>query len=325
MRFLSHYMNPVSLFRLDAASDGGAGGGGSAAASTGAPSTGTPASSATTGTTSASSTGTTPTTAAQTPTAATDGIEDGNWKAVRERLAEAQKRTAVIDQLEGYSEADLPVAWKQFSAMRTESSTLAKELGYYDAELKEAFDQDPVATLALLRSEKAQAGRTSTQAQTRQTGETQAEFEARIQAAVDKTTKPYTEHINRQISDAVEKQVGVEFQKAYDAVLPNTPPEVREMVEDYLTDYLIANPNLIVAMKARNDYSSIDTTVRAVAGRLQSVFQKWVAHESSRTGSRTSTSTRPAPVSTGKGSGPGGKITLDDMINNPGLLGDQYA
>lgn len=263
--------------------------------------------------------------APSTPAPAADDLQDGNWKQLRENLTAAQSKAALLDSLEGVTDADLPVAWKQFTAMRTEATTLGKALGYTDAELKEAIDADPVYALHQLRQAKADADAAARV--TQKPGETQVDYEKRIQEEVAKQTKPFTDHINKQLSDAVQTRIGEEITKAYDVVLPNTPTEVRELVTDYVEEYIIHNPNLIVAMKARGDYKSVEEAVRVVAGRLQSVFTKWVAHETTRTGGRTSTGSPTAPntVQQGKGTGPNGRVTLDDMIENPELIGAAYA
>lgn len=305
-------LGPLAHFRME----------GEGAATTGATTTtsaATTASPATTGTTSASSTGTPPPVASSTTAQPSDSLTDGNWKEMRTRLTTAEQRAALLDQLDGVNDADLPIAWKQFTAMKTEGATIGKALGYTDAELKEAFDADPVFALSQLRQAKADADAAARV--TQKPGETQINYEKRIQEEVAKQTKPFTDHINKQLSDAIVGKIGEAFTISYDAALPNTPPEVRDLVKDYVDEYLVANPNLIVAMKARGDYSSIDSAIKVVAGRLTSVFKAWVQAETTRTGGRPAASTTPgSPTTPVRHS----KYTLDDIIDDPGVLGAQY-
>lgn len=267
----------------------------------------------------ASAPGTTPPAAASsTATQPADDLQAGNWKAMRERLNTAEQKAALLSNIEGLDEAQLPVAWKQYTAMTTELRSLGAELGYTDAELKEAIDADPVHALSVLRGEKTRVAAT----QTPKPGESRIDYEARIRDEVAKQTKPFTEHINKQLSDAVQAKIGEEFTKSFEAALPNTPPEVKSLVQDYLEGYL-ASPearNHLVAMKARGDYSAVDSVVKTVAGRLQDVFTKWVAHETTRTGGRSAAlpTTPGAQGSTRRGP------TLDEIINDPGVLGEQY-
>lgn len=238
---------------------------------------------------------------------------------MRERLTTAEQKTALLSTLEGYSETDLPVAWKQFRAVTTEIQTLGAELGYTPDELKAAIDADPVFALSELRKAKAEAAPPPPP----KPGESQVDYDKRIADEVAKQTKPYTEHINRQISDAVEAKIHTEFTRVYDAVLPNTPPEVRGLVQDYVEEYLAspAAKNQIIAMKARGDYSSVETVVTTVAARLKDVFTKWTAAEQTRTG-RGTPSTPGAPSPTAPNAN--GRFTLDQIIENPGVLGPQY-
>lgn len=316
MRFL--FLNPMSIFRLDAIPGAPAGGGSPAAPTPSAVPPASPAPAAP-----AAPPAVPPVPGAPSTPAPADALQDGNWKAMRERLTLAEQKAALLGNLEGYSEADLPVAWKQFRAVTGEIQTLGAELGYTPAELKAAIDADPVFALSELRKAKADA-QAALPVPQQKPGESQADYAQRIADEVAKQTKPYTEHINRQISDAVEAKIHTEFARVYDAVLPNTPPEVRGLVNDYVEEYL-ASPaarNQIIAMKARGDYSAVETVVTTVAARLKDVFTKWTAHEQTRTGRGPSTPGAPSPTAP-NGRTPG-KVTLDDIINDPGVLGEQY-
>lgn len=323
--FLNFSLGPLAHFRMEEA--GGDSGGGTPATPT-TPSASSGAS-ATPAAPVASQTATPAPGVSQTPaTPAEEPIADGDFRTLRTRYESVKAKAAVLDQL-GIDANDLPSITKQFTKLKTEFSTLAAELGYTDPDdLKGAWDSDPVQALAVLRAEKAQAARNPPPAaQAKQPGETNAEWEARVEKMVNDKTKPFTDHINKQISDGVVTKIGTETTAALAVAIPNAPPEVAQLVTNYVNEYF-SNPNnqnLIVAMKARGDYSSVSETVKFVAGELQNVFKAWYAAEIARTGGRrTATPTPGTPAAQGKGSGPNGRITLDDMISNPELLGDEY-
>lgn len=305
-------LNPMSQWRMDSATPAG---GAPAAA---APPSAVPSASPAATVPAASSA--VPPVPGTSPTPATPGVpEDGNWKAMRDRLTAAEQKTALLGTLDDFNEADLPAAWKQYRTMTTEIATLGRELNYTPEEIKAAMEADPVFALSVLRAEKDKAAPPPPP----KPGESQVDYDKRIADEVAKQTKPYTEHINRQISDAVEAKIHTEFTRVYDSVLPNTPPEVRGLVNDYVEEYLAspAAKNQIIAMKARGDYSAVETVVTTVAARLKDVFTKWTAHETSRTG-RGTPSTPGAHSPTAPNAN--GRFTLDQIINDPGVLGPQY-
>lgn len=289
-------------------------GGGSPPAA--ASSSATPPASPASTSTPASSTGT-PAPAASSAAPKDDEIQDGNWKQLREGYQKHKDRAAILDSL-GIDSAELPSVIATFTKIRTEASTLAKDLGYDDADFKEAFAADPAQTLALLRSEKSKAA-TAPPTQ-RQPGESPADHAQRIKDEVAAQTKPFTEHINRQMTETALAKIGTEFNTAYDAALPNTPTEVRELVNDYVSEYLAGQPSILEGMKTKGDYSAVAETVKFVAGRLQGVFSAWVKSEQARAGTR-STSRTPSPAAPVNGNR---RPTLDEMIENPGLIGEAY-
>lgn len=251
-------------------------------------------------------------------------IQDGNWKELRSKAQQYRDKAAVLDTL-GIDTAELPDVAKAFTAIRTEAQTLAKDVmgtDYDEADFKAAFAKDPAGLIAILRAEKAKGPAAPPPAA--RPGESATDYAQRIKDEVALQTKPYTEHINRQISEQVVAKIGTETATALDAALPGAPPEVRDLVMDYVAEYLSSpeQSKLIVAMKARGDYSSVAETTKLVAGRLQTAFQKWVASETARTGGR-STARHASPVAP---SAPGGKRpSLDEIINDPGVLGPAYA
>lgn len=245
-----------------------------------------------------------------------DDIKDGDWRTLRTKYDTAKTRAAILDNL-GLPDTELTGAVGVFKAIHTEVTTLAKELGYTDeADVKAAFEKDPAGILAVLRKEKAEKA-AQTQVPQR-TGETTVDYDKRIADEVAKQTKPYTEHINKQISDAVTAKIGTEFHTAFTTALPDAPQTLRDLVEDYVTEHLVGNTDALVAMKTKGDYAAVSDAVKMVAGRLKSVFADWVKSESKRSGNSRMTAdpTTGLPVTK--------RPTLDDMINDPGLINEKY-
>lgn len=262
-----------------------------------------------------------PAAAASSPASPTgDDIPDGDWKQLRTRYTEAKSRAAVLDTLGLDDTSTLPDIVKTYKAIHTEASGLARELGYEDADFKSAFAADPAKVLHLLRDEKAKAAAAPPLRQ----GETQIDDDKRISEEVKKQTEPFTRHINDQVSKQTFERVGTEIAASLKTSLPNAPAEVHDLVKDYVEEHLSHDTSALVAMKARGDFSAVDTAVKFVAGRLQQVFAKWVAAETARTGGRSSV---PAAAPGTPGARPGKKMgyTIDELIEKPELLGTQYA
>lgn len=277
---------------------------------------GTAASSTASGTT-ASTTGTAATSAASSTAATGDSIQEGDWRTLRTKYDAATKRTAVLDSL-GIPEAELGTVAKTWTALQTEALSLAKELGYDDeADNLTAFQQDPVGIMTALRKEKQEAAARSTT--TQRQGESQADFETRVRDEVAKQTKPFTEHLNKQHSDAVTAKIGTEFETAFTATLPHAPAEIKSIVQDYVAEAIAHNPAALKAMKVDGNYAQVADIVKLVAGRLTEGFKAWNAAEAKRTGQRTTT---PGLQSPGTGTG---RPTLDQMIENPGLINAKYS
>lgn len=326
---LSHYMfAPARPLRFRSMRDDAAaattGGGSATTTSTAAP--GTTASTATPApSTPASQTGTpAPTTPAASTTGTTDPeVQDGNWKQLRDAYGKYKSRAEVLDSL-GIPDADLPGVAKNWTTISTKAATMAKALGYEDSDFKTAFEQDPLATLQLLQSETATAAESTrtpaaTTTETRRPGETQAEFDARIDALVEARTKPFTEHINKQISDQTVAKIGTELTAAMDADLPGAPVEIRDIVKDYVEEYLAGQPAILSKMKTSQDFAVVKETVNFVTGRLKSAFAAWVKAETTRTSGRPATAATPAAVRPATG-----RYTLDQMIEDPSLIGEAY-
>ena len=265
---------------------------------------------------------TTPPPAAASTPPPVDDIQQGNWQQLRAKYDAAQARAKALDAF-GVPEDRIGTVATQYKAIMTTVNTLGKELGYEDADLAEAFATDPVKTLSLLQQEKAEAEAEAARANaTQRPGESNEDFMARVRDMVRKEMEPATKHINQQITDAVMAKVDTTFDAAFKAALPDAPAEVRSLIEDYVYESLQHSKDNVAAMRNNGDFSSVETQVQFVAGRLKDVFAKWVAHEQTRTQNGRP---RVGDSSTGTTQQQNGKRpSLDDMINDPGLINAKY-
>lgn len=255
-------------------------------------------------------------TTTDTGTGDIDGVRDGDFRTLRTKYTEAKAKAAQLEAL-GLPPEQAKVAATRFLAMQTEVGTVGKALGYDDAEIAAAFEADPIGLINLLRTEKAEADKGKQTVP--KTAEEQAQW---IRDQVAEQTKPYTEHINKQISDAVTAKIGTEFDTHYKAALPDTPPEVRSLVEDYVIEFLKGDNSSLVAMKARGDYATVKKVVDVVATRLKTTFAAWQQAEMKRTGQRTTGDNGQQGQQGQQGTK---RLTLDQMIDDPGLINSKYA
>lgn len=234
----------------------------------------------------------------QTP--AQDDLQDGNWRELRSRY---DQQKAEIAALKANSN---PAA----AAAVTRAQSMARDLGYQDADFTEAFTKDPVRTMQIL-AEEAQAKAASGQQQPQ---DGSPDLNKQIEEAINAKLSPFQEQQNRANTDAAMVKYEQNFTQlaAADPILKEAPPEVIELVKDYLGEYFSTQPGILVAMKTKGDFTAMNDAMKFVSGRLHSAFKSWL----NKTGN-TAASSPTAP--NGKG-----KITLDQIINDPGVLGKQY-
>lgn len=226
----------------------------------------------------------------------------GNWKQMRENLDAARTRATALETQQA-----------SFTKVQTSAQTLATTLGYTAEDFQSAFDADPIGTIAILKQEEAERGVRQTPANGQQTTEQQ------LAEMVRKATAPVTEQVNRQVTEAAMQKYETNLTETIglDPVLKNAPPEVHDIVRDYVGEYLSSQPAILLAMKQKGDYSAVKEAVTYVAGRLNTAFTKWLAHSN---GQGNATNGQPATP----GVRQPGKFNLDDIINDPSVLGSQY-
>jgi hypothetical protein len=188
---------------------------------------------------------------------------------------------------------------------------MAKDLGYTDADFSEAFTADPVKTLQILAEE--HAARQSAEPQGQQPQGT--DLSKQIQDAIDAKLGPVQAFQNRQATDvAMQKyETTVSDLCKADPILKDAPDEIVSIVKDYLGEYFSTQPAILQAMKQSHDFSAVPEALKFVVGRLHSGFKAWLAKSGGAPPPAASAAARP-----------NGKFTLDQIIDDPGVLGDNY-
>lgn len=285
----------------DPASGGAPAGGGGSSTPTGTTQSGTTQS----GTPAATGDGT------QTAAAKPDDIPNGDWRTLRTKYDERGTKLDAYQKL-GDDPTKLEAGLKVYTTLRTNSWTAAKQLGYQEADFDDAFAANPEKTIEILRQQAAEQQRNGTQP-----NPDGKKLEDTVRDLVAQQTKPFNEHINKQMTEAALTRYNNEFNTliAADPVLKDAPSEVHQLVRDYLEENLIHNPQRLEGMKLRGDYGFLKDDVTLVANRLQDVFTKWQTKTQGR-GPSTLPGVRP--------NGAAKKPTLDEMIADPSVLGDKY-
>jgi len=251
---------------------------------------------------SASPTGTQqPATQQPATTTPQDDLQDGNWKELRTRYETQKAELATLK----------AQASPQAAAVITHAQGLAKNLGYTDADFAEAFAADPVKTLQILAQEQAEA-----QQQGQQQGQQQQpDLKKQIEDAVAQRLTPIQEFQNRQTTEVAMTKYNTHLDTtiAADPILKDAPVEVVDMIKDYLGEYFSTQPEILLAMKTKHDFTAVNDTLKFVAGRMHGAFKAWLAKSQPGTGSVQQPAART-----------GGKFSLDDIIEDPGVLGNQY-
>jgi hypothetical protein len=230
-----------------------------------------------------------------------DDLQDGNWRELRQRY---EQQKAQIAQLTSQSTAVAQVA--------SHAQGLAKQLGYTDQDFAEAFSSNPIRTLEILQQEA--ADQQQSQPQSPQTPDLAQQLEAMVKAKLD----PIADFQNRQATEVAmgKYESTLDSTIKADPILSQAPDEIVSIVKDYLGEYFSTQPEILLAMKQKGDFSMVSDSVKFVAGRLHAGFKAWLAK--SNGGGPSLGQQSPA---SGK---PNGRPTLDQIIADPGILGSQY-
>ena len=147
--------------------------------------------------------------------------------------------------------ADLQRGYEAANRIYTELSTLGTAQGYPQEQIDEAFDKDPVGTLAFLRAEAAKAGK----------GDGAPPKPEDIQRLIDQrvtdATKPLTEWHNEQLTTAANQRFESEYNKLFDADYKDAPPEFRQALYDVTSELIKYDQEALVALKTKGNTAAV--------------------------------------------------------------------
>lgn len=225
---------------------------------------------------------------------------DGNWREMRQRYDQQKAQIA-----------ELTSRSASLTSVHTKATEMARTLGYTDADFTAAFSADPIGTLNIL-SEESRAKSVAPSNDNQPTN-----LAEQIRAEAQRQIAPVNDIVNRQVTEAamVKYNSSVDTAMTADPILKDAPAEVQSLVKDYLEEYFSTQPNILLAMKTKGDYTAVPDALKFIGGRLHGAFKSWL--------------TKTNPPSPGGQPNPGtpasgGKFSLDDIINDPGVLGSQY-
>jgi len=234
----------------------------------------------------------------------------GNWKLMRESL-----------QNERTTRAGLETQLQTYNTVKTAQQTLATQLGFTKEDFDAAWKADPIKTAMAIAEAQAEAQRTGQSGR----GDDKPDLDKMVRDAVSKATKPANDFVNTQMAEAAMTKYNTTVTEAItaDPIFKAAPPEVHQLAKDYLEEYFAGQPDILLAMKTKGDFSSVKEAVSYISGRLHTAFQSWLKHSNS-TGGFGGDRQGQGNGGQGMGNGQGKRPSLDDIINDPSVLGSQY-
>ena len=134
-----------------------------------------------------------------------------------------------------------------------------------------------------------------------------------------------TEFVNNQMTEAAMTKYDTTLNDSItaDPILASAPNEIKEIVKDYLGEYFASQPEIMLGFKQKGDFAPVKEAVTYIAGRLQAGFTAWLKVNNQTGGFQGRQ--QQGQQGQGNGQGQGNKRpTLDDIINDPSVLGGQY-
>lgn len=294
---------------------GGSGTGTGAGAGTGAASGGAPASSG-------AGAGAAPAAAGQPAGAGgpAQGIEQLRtaYETLKKDFEPWQKLNVKPEQVTQYS----TVYQKTFE----EIAAIGRQLGYPDDEIIEAIQENPVATLDVLRNElrAAQAGggnqRDPNQA-------LQEVINQRLEEGLSPIKQWHNEQLTAQANQRFEQvayQMAGELFKTEGIDIANVPADEVDMLMSATSEILKYNEDALRALK----YEGKTAAIKEAFNEAKTMLDKYFIARSGRSNGGVRAAAAPGRAPNGQfvpGMRDGKKVSLDDMMNNPELINPKYA
>ena len=202
-----------------------------------------------------------------------------------------------------------------------EVGALGRELGYSDEEIAEALNENPVATLDFLRNQAAEAEQNRQQPDGRELNEL-------INQGIEKAIGPIQQRENLRMTNEAnalfERTVhsaAVEAFKAEGIDVANIPQDELFMLTSATSEILKYDEGALRSLKYEGKTASIQKAFQEAKGYLDKYYLARAGRDRARV----------QPPSNRNANGqfqsqqPGRKPTLDEMIENPGVINQKYS
>jgi hypothetical protein len=200
-------------------------------------------------------------------------------------------------------------------------ASIGRQLGYPDAEIIEALQEDPVATLDFLRNEFAQRQQ-GRQEQHDPNANLQELVESRVQEALAPINERENTRMTSEANSVFERtayQMATEMYKQEGLDVANVPPDEMELLLSATSEILKYDEDALRALK----YEGKTAPIQKAFTEAKTMLDKYYIARSQRSGQAVGGGR--APNGQFQPAQPGGKRpTLDEMINDPSVINAKY-
>lgn len=201
-----------------------------------------------------------------------------------------------------------------YQKVYNEAAAIGRDLGYPDEEIAEALAEDPIRTIEFLRSK-------AEQLQGQQ--QDPDDINDRIQQGIQQAMGPIQQRENQRMTDAANTlfertvhNMAVETFKAEGIDVANIPQDEMFMLTAATSEILKYDDGALKALK----YEGKTAAIQKAFTEAKNFLDKYYLARSGRTKLAPPRPGQP-PAPAGQ---PGKKPTLDEMIENPGLINNKY-
>lgn len=209
-----------------------------------------------------------------------------------------------------------------YQKVYNEAAAVGRQLGYADAEIAEALAEDPVRTIDFLRNQAQLA------AQNREQPGQGQELTELVNQRVEEALGPIQQRENVRMTDAANslfeqttRQLAVDSFKAEGVDAANIPPDEMQLLMDATSEILKYDGEALHALKFEGKTAAIQKAFQ----EARTLLDKYYLARSGREKSRLAPANRGGQQQQQQQQPGGKKPTLDEMIENPGLIGAKYA
>jgi hypothetical protein len=205
-----------------------------------------------------------------------------------------------------------------YTKLHTEAASIGRELGYPDAEIAEALAEDPVRTLDFLRNQASQASENR-----EQPGEQDLQdlVQQHIQQAIGPIQQRENLRMTNEANSLFERTVhgmAVEAFKSEGITDPaQIPPDEMSFLASATSEILKYDSAALQALK----YEGKTAAIQKAFQEAKTYLDKYYLSRSQREQARV----QPARPGVAPRQQENRRPSLDEIIDNPGVLGKQYA